>query len=527
MVKKILCALSFLLFSVTALAQKNIAIISLETYGGERVDQILSNVTPTTDGGFITSMTSNSQPVIGNMGQFCNNTGFTYQNYRSIFRKYNSEATKVEWTKCYEYNGDSTAYYIFETPGNDYVFGGTYRKHPDWGFAIYKVDKGDEIIWSRSYGRGTSLLLSDMTMTVDNEYILAGRSHYTDQDIPVHYGDKMISDIYVLRIDSNGNKKWGKVFGGTNEDKPEKAIPTDDGGCFIVGSSKSSDYDCTDNHGGWDVFVLRLDKDGNTIWKRSYGGSKGDGARSACSNGAGGLIIGASGYSDDGDVREKITPDGNNLWIFNIDSKGDVIWSKRYGGGNVENVVSMCKSTDGNIWAAGFCRGKGRDIDAEYGNEDAYFLHLASDGSLLSTKVLGSSTLDHGEIVYPLSNGLVFAGGIYLENSRLFNNKFYGDIDFFTAILAPWTSYIADVQKSEIQLEVYPNPSRSIIVIDVARKYKDDYDLFITDISGREIYKSVCKGAKELQIDGWAKGAYMVKITTKDGCSGTAQFLVE
>ena len=258
--------------------------LSLKGYGGSDDDQVNTNVTMTNDGGFIISLTSFSNTGSGNIDSFCALGG-----YRTIFAKYNSDASLLEWSKCYENNGDSFVLYAFPTNDGGTVLGGEFNTMVfGYGFLIWREDALGNIMWSHSYSKGNSPLLRDMIATDDGGYMMIGDAIYTDTNFTVHNSGSLNADIAVLKLDSLGNKLWSKAIGGSGDELANAIVENPNGGYYIIGRTPSNDYDCTGNHGGYDAYLARLDKDGNILWHRDLGGSATDDGVYAIDNGKGG-----------------------------------------------------------------------------------------------------------------------------------------------------------------------------------------------------------------------------------------------
>jgi hypothetical protein len=263
-------AFLFIVFSFSALGQvPEPALLSLLGIGGNGVDQVLSQVTKTSDGGFIICINSTSAAGSGNIDTLCDFSGD-----RNIFLKYNPDQSILEWSKCYQFDGDTFLSYIFPTNDGGFVVGGNYNSASDWGMYICKQDALGNIIWSHEYSKGNGLQTTCMTATDDGGYLMAGASYYTDTNVSIHYGSFMDADIFVLKVDSIGNKVWGKVIGGTGDESVWSIIPAPADGCYLVGETTSSDFDCTGNHGGTDVYLARLDCKGNILWHNDLGGGE-------------------------------------------------------------------------------------------------------------------------------------------------------------------------------------------------------------------------------------------------------------
>lgn len=498
-------------------------IITTNCLGGDGFDIVTPYVTQTYDGGFITLIQSNSTVGSGNIDSFCLTDG-----NRKIFAKYNSDASIKEWSKCYEIPGDTMFLYMFPRNDGSAILGGVFNSSYAWGFYIAKHDENDNIIWSHAYSKGNNLILRSMVATTDGGYIMVGESHYIDSNVYTHYGSWMDPDIFVIKVDSNGNKIWTKVIGGSADDQAASVILAPDDGVYVIGTTSSNDYDCTGNHSSAsDVYVVRLDKNGNKIWHRDLGGSAIDYGRNAAPDGKGGILIAADSYSPDGDVSYINT--GQNIWVVNLDSSNSIVWQHCYGGGGGTCYPNaICRSVDGSVWIAGVSHLKYGEIDTGYGRDDAWFLHIDSVGLFLNAKVLGSHMDDNGMMIYPLSNGNVIAGGFYDASSPIFNNVWKGSHDAFFVILSPYPTHIIS-PKPDNKIQIFPNPTHDFINIK-KEKLSDEYSVSVSNNLGNQVYRSkLARGDHFLNIEvrNWVKGNYFVCVSNENGYIYTSQVLIK
>lgn len=495
--------------------------LSLKGIGGNDYDEVNTLTARTADGGFILGMYSFSAYGTGNIDASCNVSG-----YRTIFNKYNADGTVLEWSKCYKWDGDTTLFYPFPQPDGSMVLGGYYNNTSGWGAYICKQDAMGNIVWSRGYSRGTSLSPTCMIATDDGGYLIGGASFYTDTNIDKHYGGFTESDIFVLKIDSLGNKIWCKVIGGTDDDYVKKLLADGAGGYYVIGSTNSDDHDCSGNHGASDGYIARIDGMGTIKWHRAIGGALGDAAVDAVADGKGGLIIIATAYSTDGDIKH-YKGGVANVWALQVDSTSKILWENCYGGG-FETASSLCKSADGSIWMAGQSTAAGGDVEIAYGKSDAWFVHADSAGNFLNAKVVGSKKEDRGMLVWPLSNSHVLGGGFYGDSTGNFNNtKFYGgDGDAFLVEFAPWNQ--TSVKQSSAfgyEIKVYPNPTDDDVFIKT--KKPGSLQLTILNATGRTMYRIAFIGHVRVDVREWPRGIYHVQVGGEDGTRSVQQVLVK
>lgn len=497
---------------LVVIAQLETPMISLETIGGDVSDQVSSFVAKTSDGGFIVGLGSNSTsgPITDD---FCSPTFVN----RAIFIKLNAGATVKEWSRCYQSSWSDTGYsYMLQALDGGYVIGGMVNSGNYW--VIRKEDASGNILWIKLYGGTGSQMLYSMMATDDGGYILFGSAYSGSGDMGFHYGSAFKRDFWVLKVDADGEKVWSKIYGGTGDDIGASVVPAPDGGCYIVGSTQSADYDCADNHGFGDVFVARLDTAGEIIWHKCIGGSAPDHASGgAISNGSGGVLIAGGAASEDGDVSQKVNSIGSNIWLINMDSDGDILWDKCYGGAGQEYANSVCWGTDGTIWVMGSSQTAAGQVKYGYGDKDAWIVHADSDGNFLNAKVLGSGKKDVGAMIYPLSDGSVLGGGYFTNKSGLFSPyPFYGGgSDAFLVKFANWANEIYTVTPNT-SISISPNPATD--VIQIQRHFGGTAKISVVDIMGRTVYREKSNSRNiQIPISDWHSGMYYVQVADEFG----------
>ena len=119
----------------------------------------------------------------------------------------------------------------------------------------------------------------------------------------------------------------------------------------MAGSTLSNDGDVSGNHGASDGWVVKLDSSGEIVWKKCYGGTENDIIWKMISTHDGGYICMGNSHSNDGDI---VNPEGlDKGWLLKIDSVGNIIWSQVYGGNIVTRFYDITPTSDGGFMIAG------------------------------------------------------------------------------------------------------------------------------------------------------------------------------
>ncbi|HFK5544159.1 TPA: hypothetical protein ACG0AR_001005 [Elizabethkingia anophelis] len=142
-------------------------------------------------------------------------------------------------------------------------------------------------------------------------------------------------DYHVIKFDSNFNIVWNKVYGGSKRDYAEGIIEDSQGNLLVIGESESTNGDIEKNNGDFDIFLIKINRDGNLIWSKNYGGSGYEGISQD------NTIVEASngnfifvGYTSSSDFNVSNNNGGYDVWVSKIDSNGNLIKQKTLGGSN-------------------------------------------------------------------------------------------------------------------------------------------------------------------------------------------------
>jgi hypothetical protein len=178
---------------------------------------------------------------------------------------------------------------------------------------------------------------------------------------------------------------WIRTYGGPGNDGFRSAIPTADGGALAVGYTHSM------GPADVNVFAVRTDADGDTLWARAYGGAGMDYGYGVCEAHGGGYII--TGYTT------SFGAGAEDVYLIKIDSDGDTVWTRTYGGSEPDEGLSVCATSDGQYAVSG------RTDSYGSGYCDLYLLKVDGAGDTAWTRVYGDSLYDWGQSVCETGDG--------------------------------------------------------------------------------------------------------------------------
>ncbi len=234
-----------------------------------------------------------------------------------------------------------------------------------------KIDANGTVIWNKvinEIGRGHSICAtSDGGFIATNQY----RSS-------VQQGD----DIGVIKFDSEGNKQWLRSFGGSGLEYGNSIIQTADGGYAVLGRVCDSDENVSDFSKMGDV-VIKIDANGHKQWIKAITGSVE--GYSIIADGNNYVITGMTVSNEFGTYHGQ-----GDIYLIKINSSGEKIWSKTYGGPYGEVAMSVVLTTDGGYFLAGTTGGsKGNFNIKGEGDNNVLAMKTDSNGNLIWINTFG------------------------------------------------------------------------------------------------------------------------------------------
>jgi len=287
------------------------------------------------------------------------------------------------WQKCLGGTGYEGANYILRSSDGGYVIcgvaysndGDVHDNHSGPGDAwVVKLDSLGNLLWQKCIGGTADDEALSIIENSSGGYTVAGRTSSKDGDIVGYHGGDF--DALVFTLDSVGNTKWVKCYGGDSIEHFHSIIQTPDKGYAVSGHTNSMNGDVTGDHGGEDGWVVKLDSAGNIQWEKSLGGSAVDGIYSIKLTKEGGYIGAGFSSSTDGDVSGCHGED--DMWIVKLNTVGNIEWQKCLGGSQSENANSIALTSDDGYAIAGFSTSNDGDVTGYHGGQDAWIVKLAA-----------------------------------------------------------------------------------------------------------------------------------------------------
>ena len=197
-------------------------------------------------------------------------------------------------------------------------------------------------------------------------------------------------------------KEWQKSFGGTGSEYVSSAIPSEDGGFFLVGSSKSSTLDTLINNVSRDAILIKYDNNGNIIWKTNWGGNDDDSFFHAIEFEDKSIIL--VGNSESTNINGITNKGHTDAIIVKYDSEGNMLWQKNWGDTLTDSFYYSTKVNNDNFIAVG--SKKTSDVTFK-----AIIIKYDKDGTILWEKEWGGSQVDvFYSVAQTKDNGFIVVG---------------------------------------------------------------------------------------------------------------------
>ncbi len=258
------------------------------------------------------------------------------------------------WERIYGGSNNDVGYSVQETLDGGYIIAGWTFSFGAGPSAVYliKTDASGNSIWSRTYGGSSYDGGNSVQQTSDGGYIIAGQT--------CSFGDTL-GDVYLIKTDASGDTIWTRTYGGSEDEGGSSVQQTSDEGYIIAGGTFSF------GAASYDVYLIKTDASGDTIWTSTYGGSEDDWGNSVQETSDTGYIItggtlsfGAASY---------------DVYLIKTDASGDTIWTRTYGGSEDEGGSSVQQTSDKGYIIAGWTFSFGA------GGFDVYLIKTDADGN--------------------------------------------------------------------------------------------------------------------------------------------------
>jgi hypothetical protein len=376
---------------------------------------------------------------------------------------------------------------------------------------VLRLDDFGNIVWQRTFGGSDWDELYSITTKKDGNYLLVGSSRSSDGDVTENRGNH---DAWIVEMTENGELIWGQTLGGSQDDIARQVIESEDGSIMVIGETWSDDGYVQGNNGNVDIWTIKLASDSQYNWSKTYGGEGAEFGRFIKEVADGYLIGGMTGSDNNGDVQgfQGLL----DIWVVKINFNGNLLWQKPIGGSQPDRAYQLEVLDDGSCIVVGGIESNDGDFPDNDGGADLALVKVSPDGQLLWQKTFGGSKAEVGfAIDRTPDDGFVVAGYTWSTNGDLTGIPNKGYNDFWVLKLSPETmSATEDAAADPILL--YPNPATDAVTISVPEPFSE-LQIIITDASGIAVLQKDVINGSTLPLTGLPAGVYTLQARMPDG----------
>jgi hypothetical protein len=216
------------------------------------------------------------------------------------------------------------------------------KQNNGYDFHLVKLNQQGEEVWEKFFAGQNHDFLSATVNTQEGGFLLAGTS-YSSKGLDKKDDSKGGSDIWLIRINEFGDELWQKTIGGTSDEEARAVIQTMDLGFFVAGNVQN----VAKGYGSKDVLIIRLDKNGKELSQLILGGKGLDEVEKMVPTKDGGALLGVYSRSDAGGSKKTENYGEGDYWIIKLSKDGKVEWEKNYGGKGDDHVRTLALSSTG------------------------------------------------------------------------------------------------------------------------------------------------------------------------------------
>lgn len=417
---------------------------------------------------------------------------------------------QISWIKVYGGSKEDGGGRVIQTADGGFaVFGGTSSNDLDVSgshspgtpeFWLVKLDAQGNKIWQHCYGGPAADIGASFIQTADHGFLLLGLTNGSGGDVPsVYVNSQFTEDWLLVKTDSLGAVQWSKTVGGTGDEGNAILLAANDG-YYIAGTSSSTDHECLDtsNHStvltGADYVVVRLDTAGNQLWSKHYGGVGSETVGDAIWDPRDSSIVIVGSSSSPGGNPQNTNNSYDEL-VIRIDKNGAYKWGAKVGDNSDETLnMGVTRSSDGGYVTVCQTEPDSPLPAGHIGTYDFWLYKFDSSGHVVSNKIMGGNSLEYtGSGIVPSHNGFCVIGSTssdQFSEGNMLNVKHGTYPDIFVSEIEFWPLAVANIFPQCFNLQLYPNPAQNGFTAALPDKHHKGI-LQVYDISGKLIYSGI------------------------------------
>lgn len=459
---------------------------------GSYGDEAGRSLAQTPDSGFI---------LVGSSGSFGNGSSDVY-----IIR-IDSLGTYI-WSKVYGGNNTEGANCIKCFNDGTCVIAGYTNTYGNGAYDAYvlKINLLGDTLWTKTFGGNAWDFAHSIQGTFDGGYMIAGETFSNTN------GE---NDMWLVKISANGQLEWEKKYGGPLQDFAKDVVQLSDSSYVLVGATESK------GKGMFDVFLLRINQIGDTLFTKTYGEIKNDVAHSIHYN-SNDQTLALAGYTENFGALNR------DFYIIRTDTLGDTLWTHRvHGPDGDEEWFSINMDNGSDYILTGYSYSI---IGAGY--EDVFFMRITPGKLITQLTTYGWLEYERGYSIIPTKQG----GQAIVATTNSFGNG-NNDVFFIKTKYDGFYSYQnapAEVYhdtnhvhisiqsyQSNIHYNIFPQPATDYLQVDLDFLRETSFKASVSFYSqvGSIVYsiKNQISPSFQIPLSEWPAGIYFMHTTYNTG----------
>ncbi len=389
---------------------------------------------------------------------------------------------------------------------------------------VAKYTTDGNLVWVNQLGGANS----DLSLCIDVDYAgniyLAGSYEYNIQLDNFHLSTPNVyNESFYAKYNSTGNVLWAKSVVGNNANQITGIAFDNDHSIFITGyfgsNLKIGAGNINSATSSYDIFLAKIDLNGNYDWLKRAGSTYEDAAHGVCSDANGNaILVGYFAGTANFDSHSITYSDYNDVFVAKYDSVGNNLWARAGRGHQLDIGWGVTTDADGNIFATGMYQDvidfDGNSLHAY--DRDIFLVGYSPSGTIRWVTSAGGVNTDCGFSVAVSNAGKVIMAGYYSYTG------YYGNIhidnaivnDIVIAAYDPPIVNAVDLLTDDFNVSFFPNPVSRTANSQLQISSNEKYLVKIFSTSGQLLWQEINPSNNELKTADLASGVYLLEIVS-------------